>query len=158
MLNDIREKLKLIPSVVYVKKKLNWWSKLKLWFYQKVIKLIFNLNDEYASVKLQYFSAEIMEAFVNTNFKNHIFRVHNSLNIELDKDKVETYYSKPKFNKNYLYNPIVMCLILICYVVIEKFLTLPFWVYFLVIALLLATIINWIIMIIKNNFDIRYKK
>ncbi|MBQ7797748.1 MAG: hypothetical protein IJ371_01340, partial [Clostridia bacterium] len=86
------------------------------------------------------------------------FSIPNSLNIELNKEDEKSYYSKPKFNKNYLYNPIVMCLILICYVVLERFLALPFWVYLLVIALLLATIINWIIMVVKNSFDIRYKK
>ena len=158
MISNIRDNLKLKPSVIYVKKKFNWWSKFKLWFYQKVIKLIFGLNDEYASIKLQYFSDELMGAFAQTNFKNHIFSIPNNLSIELDKGNESSYYAKPKFNKNYLYNPIVLCLILICYVVLERFLILPFWVYLLVIALILATIINWIIMIVKNVFDIRYRK
>lgn len=158
MLDKIRENLKLKPDVIYVKKKLTLWDKFKLWFYQKVVKLIFGLRDEYASIKLQYFSEELMEAFVQTSFKNHVFSIPNSLRVELDKIQEKTYYSKPKFNKNYLYNPIVICLILICYVVLERFLKLPFWVYLLVITMILATIINLIIMIVKNSFDIRYKK
>jgi len=158
MVDSIRDNLQLKPNEIYVKKKLNWWSKLKLWFYQKMIKLIFGLNDEYASIKLQYFNTDLMEAFRQTNFKNHIFSIPNSLTVELDKEKESSFYSKPKFNKNYLYNPIVICLILICYVVAEKFLVLQFWVYLFVIALLLATVVNWIVMIIKNNFDIRFKK
>lgn len=158
IIDQIREYLKLKPNVIYVKKKFTWWDKVKLWFYQKVIKLIFGLNDEFASVKLQYCSEELMSALAQTNFKNHIFTIPNALNIELDKTKETTYYNKPKPNKNYLYNPIVICLILICYVVLEKFLKLPFWAYLLVITMILATIINLIIMIVKNSFDIRYKK
>ena len=158
ILNKIRENLQFNPTVVYVKKKFGWWSKFKNWFYQKLINAIFGLNDEMASIKLQYFNADLMKLFAQTNFKNHVFSIPNSLSIELSKDEEKTYYSKPKFNKNYLYNPIVMCLILICYVVLEKFFALPFVVYFLVAGLLLVTIINWIVMVIKNNFDIRYKK
>ncbi len=158
MVGKIRSNLQFKPSVIYIKKKLNWWGKFKLWFYQKVIKLIFGLNDEYASVKLQYFNAELMEVFKQTNFKNHIFSIPNSLNIELNKSEETTYYHKCKFNKNYLYNPITICLILICYVVAERFLALPFWVYLFIIALLLSTIVNWIVMVVKNAFDKRFRK
>ena len=158
LINDIREKLKLNPDEIYIKKKFNLWQKFKLWFYQKFTKLIFGINDEFASVKLQYFSADVMTALAKTGFKNHIFSVQNALTIELDKEKDKLYYDKPKFNKNYLYNPIAICLMLICYVVAERFLKLPFWVYLLVIVLILSTIVNWVVMVIKNTFDIRYKK
>ena len=158
VINNIREQLKLNPDVVYVKKKLNLWQKLKRWVYQKFIKTIFGINDEFASIKLQYFSADLMSACVETSFKNHIFSVPNALNIELDKEEGKTYYNKPKFNKNYLYNPIVMCLILICYVAMETLFKLPFWAYLLFIVLILATIINWLVMVVKNTFDTRYKK
>ena len=158
IVNKIREDLKLNPDTIYIKKKFSMWDKIKMWFYHKVIKLIFGINDEYASVKLQYFSKNIMSALSETNFKNHIFRVENYLNIELVKGEEETFYNKPKFNKNYLYNFVALCLILICYVVIERFLVLPFWVYLLIIALILATIINLIVFIIIGAFDCRYKK
>lgn len=157
-LEQIREKLKIDPTVLYVKKKFTFWDKFKQWFYQKLVKLIFGIHDAFASVKLQYFSAEVMGIFVQTNFKNHIFALPNSVSIELEKGEEKTYYDKPKFRAITLYNPIVICLILICYVVLEKFLALPFWSYFLVVALLLATIINWIVMVIKHSFDARYKK
>lgn len=158
IINEIRENLKLNPDVIYIKKKFGLWDKFKMWFYQKIIKLIFGLNDEFASVKLQYFNENVMNAFVETGFKNHIFSVPNSLNIEIDKNDEKDYYVKPRFNKNYLYNPIVLCLILICYVVLERFLVLPFWSYLLTVTMILAVIVNWIVMVIKNNFDIRYKK
>ncbi|MBO5910351.1 MAG: hypothetical protein J6Q15_02455 [Clostridia bacterium] len=158
MINQIIEKIGLNPDTIYVKKKFNWWSKFKLWFYQKVIKLLFGMNDEYASFKLQYFSKRLMEAFVKTNFKNHIFSIQTSDFVEIEKEQEKLYYGTRKFNKNLLYNPIAFCLILICYVVLERFLALPFWVYFLVVALLLCTIINLIIMMIVSAFDYRYKK
>lgn len=130
IVNQIRQQLQLNPDTIYVKKKLSLWNRFKMWFYHKVIRFIFGANDAYASVKLQYFSADLMEAFVATSFKNHIFNINNSVSIELSKDKEKSYYNKVKFNKNYLYNPIAFCLILICYVVMEKFLNLPFWLYF----------------------------
>lgn len=157
-IEQIRHNLEFKPDTIYFKKKLNWWGKLKLWFYQKLSNLVFGMKDEFASVKLQYFSEDVMNIFKQTSFKNHIFNIPNSLSIEIEKEKEKSYYTLPKFNKNYLYNPIAICLILICYVVIEKFLKLPFWVYFLVVALILATIINLFVMIIKDRFDIRYKK
>ena len=158
LINRIRENLQLKPNTIYVKKRFSWWDKVKLWFYQKFIRLIFGMKDECASVKLQYFNEKVMEIFVKTSFKNHIFSMPNALSVEVGSANENTYYGKRKFDKNYLYNPIVVCLILICYVVLERFLVLPFWVYFLVIALILATIINWIIMVIRNAFDVRYKK
>jgi ketopantoate reductase len=158
MINKIRDCLQLKPNIIYIKKKMNWWSRFKFYFYKKFIKFMFGFDDEYASVKLQYFSAELMEAFKQTNFKNHIFSIENSLNIEIADENTINYYSKPKFNKNCLYNPIIMCLVLICYVVLEKFLALQFWVYLFIIAMLLAVVVNWIVMIIKNTFDTRFKK
>ena len=158
IVDKFRENLKLKPDTIYVKKRFNWWQKFKLWFYKNIIRLIFGVEDEYASIKLQHFSQQAMQVFMETSFKNHIFSVSNALSIELDKDKEASYYNKPKADKNCLYNPIVICLILICYVVLEKLFVLPFWVYFLVVALILAVIVNWITMTIKNNFDIRYRK
>lgn len=158
LIDKIRLNQNFAPNVIYVKKKLGLWTRFKLWFYQKLVKLVFGLEDEYASTKLQYFNTELMAIFKDTNFKNHVFKIPNSVTIELDEQSSNSYYPKSKFNKNTLYNPIALCLILICYVVLEKFLVLPFWCYFLVVALLLATIINWIIMLIKDDFDIRYKK
>ena len=158
LLDNIRQNLQLKPHTIYAKKRFSWWDKVKLWFYQKVIKLIFGINDQYASVKLQYFDEEVMSVLAKTNFRNHIFSIPNALSIEIENDKTDSYYNKRKVDKNLLYNPIVICLMLICYVVLERFLNLPFWVYLLVIALILATIINWIIMIVKTTFDERYKK
>lgn len=158
LVDNIRENLKLNPSTIYVKKKFSFWDKFKFWFYKKIIKLIFGIEDECASVKVQYFSTKLMEVLAKTNFKNHIFSIPKALNIELKKEDAKSYYNRTKFDKNYLYNPIVFCLILICYVVLERFLDLSFWVYFLVIALLLATIVNLLVMIVKNTFDCRYKK
>ena len=158
IINNVREQLKLEPDTIYVKTKLNMWQKVKRWVYQKFIKAIFGMNDEFASIKLQYFSADLMGACVETSFKNHIFTAPNALEIELNEDEGKTYYKKPKFNKNYLYNPIVICLILISYVVLERFFKLPFWSYFLFVSLILATIINWLVMTVKNTFDTRFKK
>lgn len=158
VVNKIKNNIALKPSTIYVKKKFNAWAKFKIWLYQKLVKLIFGLNDAYASVKLQYLSAEFMVELAETNFKNHVFEVPKSLTLEIDKQDEKQYYPKVKFNKNYLYNPIVFCLILICYVLLEKFFNLQFWVYLLVIAILLITIVNLIVMIIKNNIDERFKK
>lgn len=158
IIEDIRERLKIEPSVIYVKKKLNAWKRFKLWFYQKLIKFIFGITDEYASIKLQYFSSEIMEVLVETGFKNHIFSAPESDVITLNDKKATSYYTKPKFNKNMLYNPIVMCIILMGYVVFEKFFKLPFWAYFFVVSLLIATGVSWVCMAIKYRFDTRYKK
>lgn len=158
IIESIRERLKINPDTIYVKKKFNFWQKFKLWFYQKLIKGIFGLNDEFASIKLQYFSKDLMEACVTTSFKNHIFTIINATTIELDKSIEKTYYTKPKFNKYSLLNPIVICFILICYVVAEKFFKLPFWTYLLFIALILSTIMSWIAMAVKSRFDTRYRK
>jgi len=158
IIENIRENLKINPDTIYVKKKFNFWQKVKLWVYQKLIKGIFGLNDEFASIKLQYFSAELIQECIATSFKNHIFTIINATTIELDKSVEKTYYNKPKFNKYCLLNPIVICFILICYVVAEKFLKLPFWTYFLFVALILSTIMSWIAMAVKSRFDTRYRK
>ena len=158
IVNNLRENLQLKPETIYIKKKLSWWGKVKLWFYQKITHLIFGVKDEYASTKLQYFSKDVVEVLVETSFKNHIFTIPDATTIQIDEQAQNSYYDKPKFNKNCLYNPIAFCLILICYVVLERFLSLPFWVYFLVVALLLVTIINLIIMIVVGVFDKRYRK
>ena len=158
IVEDIRERLKAKPDVIYVKKKLNTWKRFKLWFYQKLIKFIFGVTDEYASIKLQYFSAEMMQAFIETSFKNHIFSVPEAHTIELDNKKAESYYTKTKFNKNLLYNPMVICVILMGYVVLEKFFKLQFWMYFMVISLIISVCVCWGVMIAKYRFDTRYKK
>ena len=158
LVEEIRENLQLKPNTIYVKKKFGWWDKIKLWFYHKFIKLLFGMNDEYASVKLQYFNEFTMGVLAQTSFKNHIFGIPNSVSIELKDEQKTSFYNTTIFDKNYLYNALAICLILLCYVVLERFLALPFWVYLLVIALLLATAINWIVMVIKNHFDCRYKK
>ena len=158
LIDKIRINQNFGPNAIYVKKRLGLWTRIKLWFYQKLVKSIFGLEDEYASTKLQYFNAELMEIFKDTSFKNHVFKIPNSLTIEVDKTDEKSYYAKSKFNKNTLYNPIVLCTVSILYVVLEKFLKLPFWSYFLVVVLLLSTVINWIVMLIKDDFDIRYKK
>ena len=158
MVEDIRERLKAKPDVIYVKKKLNSWQRFKLWFYQKLIKFIFGVEDEYASIKLQYFSAEMMQAFVETSFKNHIFSIPESQTITLEDKQAKTYYTKPKFNKNTLYNPIAICAILMGYVTLEKFFKLRFWMYFFIVSLLIASTVSWVAMVIKDRFDTRYKK
>jgi hypothetical protein len=56
LIDKIRDNLQLKPNTIYIKKKLNWLDKVKMWFYNKFIKLLFGMNDEYASIKLQYFS------------------------------------------------------------------------------------------------------
>ena len=94
IVEDIRERLKANPHVVYVKKKLNAWKRFKLWFYKKLINFIFGIEDEYASTKLQYFSAEIMDVFIKTNFKNHIFSIPESQTIIIDAKRAESYYTK----------------------------------------------------------------
>jgi hypothetical protein len=158
MIEKIRQNLQLNPDTIYVKKKMGFWSKFKLWVYNKIIKFLFGIDDEFASTKLQYFSEKMMSIFQQSNFKNHIFTMPNALTIEIDKQRAVTYYNKPKFNKNYLYNPIVICLILIVYAVLETFFKLQFWIYLLFITLIISVIVNWITMIIKNNFDVRFKK
>lgn len=158
LLDKINQNIELNPNTIYIKKKFGFWDKIKLWFYKKFIKLIFGAQDELASTKIQYFSEHIMSNCTQSNFRNHIFSMDEALTIEIESENASTYYDKIKFNKNYLYNPIAVCLILICYVVLERFFNLPFWVYFLVIALILATIINLIVMIVKDSFDLRYKK
>lgn len=158
LINNIRENLKLKPDVIYVKKRLSLWDKFKLWFYDKLIRLIFGVKDEYASTKIQYFSDEMMGEFSKSSFKNHIFSFRNAQTIELEKSESESYYARPGFNKNYLYNPIALCLILICYVVLERFFKLPFVVYFFVIALIISVLFVTVVMIINNTFNKRYKK
>ena len=158
IVEDIRERLKAKPDVIYVKKKLNAWKRFKLWFYQKFTKFIFGVADEYASIKLQYFSAEMMGALMETSFKNHIFSIPEAHTITLDEKKAETYYTKPKFNKHLLYNPIAMCIILMGYVVLEKFFKLQFWMYLFVVLSIITVIACWCVMTIKNKFDTRYKK
>ena len=74
IVEDIRQRLTAKPEVIYVKKRLNAWKRFKLWFYQKFIKFIFGVTDEYASVKLQYFSAEMMSALVETSFTGLLIR------------------------------------------------------------------------------------
>ena len=158
IIDSIRENIKLNPNVIYIKKRLSLWDKFKLWFYDKFIRLIFGVKDEYASTKLQYFNDEMMVEFRKSSFKNHIFSFINAQTIELEKSESESYYARPGFNKNYLYNPIALCLILICYVVLERFFKLPFVVYFFVIALIISVLFVTVVMIINNTFNKRYKK
>ncbi len=158
MVNAIRERLEFKPDIISVKKKLNWWGRTKLWFYNTLVKILFGAEDSYASLKLQYFSADMMEMFKETSFKNHIFKWPNEIVIELERGKEESYYTKPKFNKNYLFNPMAFCFVLICYVLVEKFFNLPFWTYLLFVLLLITIIINTFVMIIKDVLDTRYKK
>ena len=158
IVEDIRQRLTAKPEVIYVKKRLNAWKRFKLWFYQKFIKFIFGVTDEYASVKLQYFSAEMMSALVETSFKNHIFSMPEAHTITLDDKKSESYYTKPKFNKNILYNPMALCVILMGYVAVEKFFNLKFWMYLLWIGLIISVCVCWGVMVVKYKFDTRYKK
>ena len=158
IVEDIRQRLEAKPDVIYVKKSLNPWKRFKLWFYQKLIKFIFGIEDEYASVKLQYFSSDMMALLVETSFKNHIFSVPEAHTITLDSKKAESYYTKPRFNKNILYNPIAMCIVLMGYVVVEKFFKLQFWMYLLWIGLILTVCVSWGVMLVKDKFDTRYKK
>lgn len=158
MINQIRDRLALKPNTIYIKKKLNWWGRLKLWFYNKAVKLMFGIEDAYASIKLQYFSSEMMEALKNSNFKNHIFEIPGAITVELDKEKELTHYAKVKFNKTQLFNAIAFCFILMCYTIMERFLDLPFWVYLFIVALLITVVINTFVMIIKDMLDKRYKK
>lgn len=158
IIDSIRENLKLRPDVIYVKKRLSVWDKFKLWFYDKLIRLIFGVRDEFASTKLQYFSGEMMVEFINSNFKNHIFSFINAQTIELEKEESVSYYTKTGFNKNYLYNALALCVILMCYVILERFFKLPFVVYFFVIALIFSVVFVTVVMIINNTFNKRYKK
>ena len=158
MVNAIRDRLVLKPSTIYVKKKLNWWGRVKLWCYNKLVHLLFGCEDAYASTKLQYFSADIMTLLKDAGFKNHIFAIPGAVSVELEQGKEKSYYAKPKFNKNYLFNPIAFCFVLICYVLLEKFFKLPFWTYLLFILLLITVVINTFAMIIKDVLDTRYKK
>ena len=158
MVNAVRERLEFKPDTITFKKKLNWWGRTKLWFYNALVKILFGAEDGYASLKLQYFSADMMEVFKATSFKNHIFKWPNEISIELEQGKEQSYYNKTKFNKNYLFNPMAICFVLICYVLLEKFFKLPFWAYLLFVMLLITIIINTFVMIIKDVLDTRYKK
>lgn len=158
IVEDIRERLKAKPDVIYVKKRLNAWKRFKLWFYQKFTNFIFGVPDEYASIKLQYISADVMSKLIESGFKNHIFTMPEAHTITLDDKKAESYYTKPKFNKNLLYNPMAMCVILMGYVVLEKFFKLQFWMYLFVILSIVTVIACWCVMSIKNKFDTRYRK
>ena len=158
IVEDIRERLKAKPEVIYVKKKLNAWKRFKLWFYQLFTKFIFGVTDEYASIKLQYLSIETMRVLIENGFKNHIFSMPEAHAITLDNQKAESYYTKPRFNKNLLYNPIAMCIVLMGYVVLEKFFKLKFWMYLFVVLTIIAVIACWGVMAIKSKFDTRYKK
>lgn len=158
IVEDIRERLKAKPEVIYVKKKLNSWNRFKLWFYQAFIKFIFGVTDEYASTKLQYLSADTMRMLIENGFKNYIFSMSEAHAITLDDKKAATYYTKPKFNKNLLYNPIAMCIVLMGYVALEKFFKLQFWMYLFVILSIITVISCWCVMAIKTRFDTRYKK
>lgn len=155
---EMRQKLQYHPVTVYVKKKLNFFDKIKLWLYNKLIKLVVGMEDKYASVKFQYINAELMSALKQTKFRNHLFAIPNADEIELEKENVKSFYDKPKFNKNYLYSPIIFCLVLIAYVILESFVKVQFWMYFLIILSLISIIVSTFILIIKNVFDTRFKK
>ena len=92
------------------------------------------------------------------DFKNHIFSIPESQTIIIDAKRAESYYTKSKFNKKTLLNPMAMCIILMGYVLLEKFFKLPFWTYFLVVSLLIGAAVSWAAMVIKYRFDTRYKK
>ncbi len=154
MLYNIRRQ----PNIVYVKKKLSWWDKVKLWFYSIVLKLLFGVNDEYASLKLQYISSDLMKGVVNTKFSNRIFSVDNARRIELSSDKIKSHYYTLGLKKYHFWNACAVCLILITYVILEAFFKLKFWMYLLIVILILSVIINEIIMMAKEAFDNRFKK
>ena len=158
LVQEMRQRLQYNPVTVYVKKKLNWFGKIKLWLYNKLVKLVVGMEDEYASVKFQYVNAELMSALKQTNFRNHLFAIPNADEIELEKESAKSFYDKPKFNKNYLYSPIIFCLVLVAYVLLEAFVKVQFWMYFLIILSLISIIISTFILIIKNRFDTRFKK
>lgn len=158
LVQEMRERLQYNPITVYVKKKLNWFGKIKLWFYNKLIKLVVGMEDKFASVKFQYINTELMSALKQTKFRNHLFAIPDADEIELEKEQAKTFYYKPKFSKNYLYCPIIFCLVLIAYVILETFVKVQFWMYFLVILSLVAIIVSTFMLIIKNVFDTRFKK
>ena len=106
VIEGFRENLKLAPHTIYLKKTCTWWDRFKLWFYKKVINTIFGMKDEFASVKLQYFSAEVMSELAETNFRNHIFSLENSLTIEVSEEEAKSHYYGFKFNKRLLLNNI----------------------------------------------------
>lgn len=154
MLYNIRKQ----PNIVYVKKTLTWWDKIKLWFYSTVLKLLFGANDEYASLKLQYINRNLMENVVKTKFANRIFSVENAQVIELSHDKVKSHYFRLSLKSYHFWNAFALCLILIAYVMVEAFFNLAFWMYLLIAILILSVIIDEIILLVKEAFDNRLKK
>lgn len=157
ILNEMRDKIILNPSTIYVKKHFNLFKKCWVWIYNKIVKTVFGMYDEYASIKLQYISENVMRSLIDVKFRNHIFTISESTSIQIDKSKASSFYDMPKFQKSYLINCIVFVLALMGYVVLEKFFKLRFWMYFMIIAVLLAIIISFIVLIVKAILDIRYK-
>ena len=158
LINKLKDNIRFNPTTVYVKGKFNWFKNLLVKLYQKTIKLIFGMADEYASCKLQYISEDVIQELIATKFRNHIFSIRDGFMIECDKDEVEGLYNKIKFQKYNIYNMIVFCVALIGYVLIEKFFQLRFWMYLLIIAIILAIIVSQIVLYCKNVFDERFKK
>lgn len=155
---QMREAIQFAPPTVYFKKQLNWFGKFKVWCYNKLVKAIIGMEDEFASVKFQYMNVEFMSELAQTSFKNHILSLPDTEKVELDKEQSKSFYDKVGFNKKFLYCPIAICLLLIGYVLLEAFVKVKFWMYLFVILILVAIVVSTCMFAIKNVFDKRYRK
>lgn len=155
---QMREAIKSAPPTVYFKKQLNWFSKFKLWCYNKISRMITGMVDEFASVKFQYINARFMKGLVRTSFKNHIFSLSNAEKVDLSKEQAKSFYDKVGFNRKLLYCPIAICLVLIVHVLLEAFVKVRFWMYIFVILFLVAIAVSTCIFVIKDIFDKRYRR
>lgn len=155
---QMREAIKFAPPTVYFKKHLNWFGGFKVWCYNKIVKSIVGMNDEFASTKFQFMNAELMGELAQTSFKNHILSLPDTEKVELSKEQSKSFYDKVGFNKNFLYCPIAICLVLMAYVILEAFVKVKFWMYLSVILILVAIVVCTGIFSIKAVFDKRYRK
>lgn len=125
--------------------------------YAKLTLLIFGAKDCYASTKLQYISAEVMEVLKLTKFK---FRLFSSITkdfsfVYFDNKKKKQMYDKIVWNKSIYFIVATFAIILGAFVTLEILFDLHFLILFSFVVISLALIFVLIIMLAKSVLDSR---
>lgn len=159
ILQDVTKKKMYNYDAIYFKKKENAFSRFLKTIYQKIVNILFRVEDAFCSTKIQYISANFMENLKKNKFNNHIFKAKNSSEIELENaNQAKTLSNKITFNMKSLYILIGLFASILLFVVLDVYFKLMFWVYFLFFMIVLLSIILFILMLFDNIFRSRYKK
>lgn len=144
---------------VYVKQRRNvFWDFLQK-IYNLIMMLILGSKDRLASIKIQYIDAEIVQLLTKIGFKFRIldgFEVKSS-ELYYDKPQSKTLNIEKKIKKSNYINLTLLIIFIALTIVLGVLLTMPFWVWVLLICVVISLAFTQIMVAVKNIFDERIR-